>query len=159
MKHAVIIVYDGEYPSIGAQQAAAAAIAQYGFIHDLEKVEMYVLDESAIVTAIAGAAIKAAAVQEETNEEWAIRIVYTEFKDSLISADFEEFTTSLAVKLAVELASNSDLVRAVRILAKEGAEQAISDEVKIKYGLTQRVFQSIRRTLNLVCQGRHIIFR
>jgi hypothetical protein len=51
------------------------------------------------------------------------------------------------------------LVKAVRILAKEGAEQAISDEVKIKYGLTQRVFQSIRRTLNLVCQGRHIIFR
>ena len=159
MKHAVIIVYDGEYPSMGAQQASAAAIAQYGFIHDLEKVEMYVLDESAIVTAIAGAAIKAAAVQEETNEEWAIRIVYAEFKDSLMAADFEEFTTSLAVKLAMEMANDSDLVKAVRILTKEGAEQAISDEIKIKYGFTQRVFQSIRRTLNLVCQGRHLIFR
>lgn len=160
MKRALIIVYDGLYPALHIQKAAAETLASYGIIEDLDKIEIYAMDEESIVQAIAAKAIADANNQIVPKpEDWAADVMFKQFKEAILSADYEEFATALAIKLAIEMANDTDLVKAVRILAKEETENIMSDEIKSRYGLSKRIFQSIRRTLNLVCQGRHIIIR
>ena len=160
MKHALIILYDGVFPEKRIQKTTASVLADYGVIHDLDSISIYVMDETAILQAMLSNAVGST---QNTNipdpKEWAASVLFDQFKEAIIATNYEEFSTALAIKLAIELEKNTDLVKAVKILAKEETESALSDEVKSRYGLCKNVFQIIRRDLYLVCQGRHVIIR
>lgn len=169
MKKAVIIVYDGKNPPLQAQKDAAKKLAQYGLIDDLENIEVYVLDEAAIaspmemVIAIAEKAIGNADhsnVVFEKPEEWAAKMVINDFSEALSTKDYDAFNAALSVRLSSELMrgfEKADFIRAIRILTKEHAENNITDAQRVY--LDDRVFQIMRRSFYLVCQGRHIVFR
>lgn len=162
MKQVVIIVYDGKNPSLQAQKDTAGMLAQYGLIDDLEHVEVYVLDEAEMVAAIAGKAINNASnhVVFEKPEEWAAKIVINDFSEALSTKDYDAFNAALSVRLSSELMrgfEKADFIKAIRILTKEHAENNITDAQRAC--LDDRVFQIMRRSFYLVCQGRHIVFR
>ena len=162
MKQAVIIVYDGKNPPLQAQKDAAKMLAQYGLIDNLENVEVYVLDEAAIVAAIAGKAIGSADhsnVVFEKPEEWAAKIMINDFLEAVTSKDYDTFSVALSIRLSSELIRRpeTDFMKAVRILTKEHAENNISESQR-NY-LDDRIFQIMRRSFYLVCQGRHIVFQ
>lgn len=163
MKHAVIIVFDGVAPPLEAQKATASTLAEYGVIHDLENVEVYVLDETAIVSAIAAKAIVDAKEAENAVSELekAIIVIYDEYKDYILSGDLDGFNTALSCKIALEIATNnnSEFIRAIRILSKDEIEKQVTKAMKVKYHLNQKIFATIRRVFYLVCQGRHIVFQ
>ena len=161
MKQAVIIVYDGKNPPLQAQKDAAGMLAQYGLIDNLENVEVYVLDEADMVAAIAAKAINNASnhIVFEKPEEWAAKMVINDFSEALSTKDYDAFNAALSVRLSSELmrGSETDFIRAIRILNKEHAENNITDAQRTC--LDDRVFQIMRRSFYLVCQGRHIVFR
>ena len=160
MKCAVLIVYDGTTPPLQAQRDAAQAIAQYGCIADLEKIDVYVLNQMEILSAILGKAIPVDKVQSfEKPEEWAAKIVINDFSEALSAKDYDTFSVALSVRLSSELmrGSETDFIRAIRILNKEHAENNITDAQRAC--LDDRMFQIMRRSFYLVCQGRHIVFR
>lgn len=161
MKHAVIIVYDGTRPPVQAQKDAAAALAQYGIISDLDRISVYVLDEAAILQAVAGKAISdtTETVKFEKPEQWAAKLIVADFNEALVSKDYDSFNAAISMRLSTELSRfpETDFVKAIKILSSENSESNIGDEfVNI---LDNRVFAIIRRSFYLVCQGRHIIFR
>lgn len=166
MKRAVIIVYDGKNPPLQAQKDAAGMLAQYGLIDNLENVEVYVLDEAEMVAAIAGKALSDKGLVSNHNnivfekpEEWAAKMVINDFSEALSTKDYDTFSVALSVRLSSELmrGSETDFIRAIRILNKEHAENNITDVQRAC--LDDRVFQIMRRSFYLVCQGRHIVFR
>lgn len=161
MKHAVIIVYDGARPPLQAQKDAAAALAQYGIISDLDKINVYVLDEAAILQAITRKAIADTSepVKFEKPEQWAAKLIVTDFNEALMSKDYDSFNAAISMRLSTELSRfpETDFVKAIKILSAENSESNIGDEfVNI---LDKRVFAIIRRSFYLVCQGRHIMFQ
>lgn len=161
MKHAVIIVYDGTTPPAQAVKDATAAIAQYGVISDLDKLNVYVLDEAAILQAITAKAIagKSERVEFEKPEHWAARLIVSDFNEALMSKDYDSFNAAISMRLSTEMSRipETDFVKAIKILSAENSETNIGEE----YGniLDGRIFAIIRRSFYLVCQGRHIIFR
>lgn len=161
MKRAVIIVYDGKNPPLQAQKDAAGMLAQYGLIDNLENVEVYVLNEAEIVAAIAGKALgdNHNNIVFEKPEEWAAKMVINDFSEALSTKDYDTFSVALSVRLSSELmrGSETDFIRAIRILNKEHAENNITDAQRAC--LDDRMFQIMRRSFYLVCQGRHIVFR
>ena len=161
MKQIVIIVYDGKNPPLQAQKDAAGMLAQYGLIDNLENVEVYVLDEAEMVAAIAGKALGGNHnnIVFEKPEEWAAKIVINDFSEALSAKDYDTFSVALSVRLSSELirGPETDFIRAIRILNKEHAENNITDAQRAC--LDDRVFQIMRRSFYLVCQGRHIVFR
>ena len=161
MKRVVIIVYDGKNPPLQAQKDAAGMLAQYGLIDNLENVEVYVLNEAEIVAAIAGKALgdNHNNIVFEKPEEWAAKMVINDFSEALSAKDYDTFSVALSVRLSSELmrGSETDFIRAIRILNKEHAENNITDAQRAC--LDDRVFQIMRRSFYLVCQGRHIVFR
>lgn len=161
MKHIVIIVYDGKNPPLQAQKDAAGMLAQYGLIDNLENVEVYVLDEAEMVAAIAGKALGGnhSNVVFEKPEEWAAKMVINDFSEALSTKDYDTFSVALSVRLSSELirGPETDFIRAIRILNKEHAENNITDAQRAC--LDDRMFQIMRRSFYLVCQGRHIVFR
>lgn len=161
MKQAVIIVYDGKTPSVRAQRDSARILAQYGLIDDLEKVEVYVLDEAEIVAAIAAKAIceEGNAVDcPKTPEDWAADVIFVDFEELLIQKDYDSFNSALSLKLSLELTKlpESDFIKAVRILTRPHAEDNIIEHREV---FDNRILQIMRRSFYLVCQGRHIVFR
>lgn len=160
MKCAVLIVYDGTTPPLQAQRDAAQAIAQYGCIADLEKIDVYVLNQMEILSAILGKAIPVDKVQSfEKPEEWAAKIVMNDFEEALIAKDYDSFTAALSVRLSMELIRRpeTNFIKAIRILTKEHAEENL--EASKREILDDRIFQIMRRSFYLVCQGRHIVFQ
>ena len=167
MKQVVIIVYDGKTPPIQAQKDAAGMLAQYGIIDDLEHVEVYVLDETEMVAAIAGKAMSDKGVHPtnhsniifEKPEEWAAKIVINDFKEALTSKDYDTFGVALSIRLSSELMRTPEtrFMKAVRILTKEHSENNLDNDKRAI--LDDRAFQIMRRSFYLVCQGRHIVFQ
>ena len=161
MKQIVIIVYDGKNPPLQAQKDAAGMLAQYGLIDNLENVEVYVLNEAEMVAAIAGKALgdNHNNIVFEKPEEWAAKIVINDFSEALSAKDYDTFSVALSVRLSSELirGPETDFIRAIRILNKEHAENNLTDAQRAC--LDDRVFQIMRRSFYLVCQGRHIVFR
>jgi hypothetical protein len=161
MKRIVIIVYDGKNPPPQAQKDAAGMLAQYGLIDNLENVEVYVLDEAEMVAAIAGKALSGNHnnIVFEKPEEWAAKMVINDFLEALSTKDYDTFSVALSIRLSSELmrGPETDFMRAIRILTKEHAENNITDAQRAC--LDDRVFQIMRRSFYLVCQGRHIVFR
>ena len=166
MKRVVIIVYDGKNPPLQAQKDAAGMLAQYGLIDNLENVEVYVLDEAEMVAAIAGKALSDKGLVSNHNnivfekpEEWAAKIVINDFSEALSAKDYDTFSVALSVRLSSELirGPETDFIKAIRILNKEHAENNLTDAQRVY--LDDRMFQIMRRSFYLVCQGRHIVFR
>ena len=160
MKCAVIIVYEGTAPSVQAQRDAIQGIAQYGNISDLENIDVYTLNEAEILSAIVAKAVPVDDVQTfEKPEEWAAKIVINDFLEAVTSKDYDTFSVALSIRLSSELIRRpeTDFMKAVRILTKEHAENNISESQR-NY-LDDRMFQIMRRSFYLVCQGRHIVFQ
>lgn len=160
MKCAVIIVYEGSTPSLQAQKDAVQAIAQYGNISDIEKIDVYTLNEAEILSAIVGKAIPANDVQTfERPEEWAAKIIINDFLEAVSSKDYDTFGVALSIRLSSEFlrSPESDFIKAVRVLNKEHAERYITESQR-NY-LDDRIFQILRRSFYMVCQGRHITFQ
>lgn len=159
-KYAIVLVYDGREPSRDALLSAVAAIAEYQVFDDPKQAQPVVMSEGELVAAIAAKAISDFGIPTApTPEEWAAGVIYEQFKDALASADYQDFSAMLAVRLSMQYMNETDLVKAVRILSNEESEAKISNEVKAAYKLSQETFRTIRRTHQLVCQGRHIIIR
>ena len=156
MKCAVIIVYDGNIPSALAQKAAAAAIAEYGYMHDTEHVSVYTMDEASILAALINRTIPAQQPEQSLDEESSVEVIFEIAKDSLVNKNLSEFGTILLNALTEK--SNTNIVNAVEILSKEGAESRVSAKVRRQYYMTPQVFETIKLIHN-ICQGRHIVFR
>ena len=156
MKCAVIIVYDGNIPSALAQKAAAAAIAEYGYMHDTERVSVYTMDEASILAALINRTIPAQQPEQSLDEESSVEVIFEIAKDSLVNKNLSEFGTILLNALTEK--GNTNVVNAVEILSKEGAESRISAKVRRQYYMTPQVFETIKLIHN-ICQGRHIVFR
>ena len=162
MKRAVIIVYDGKVPPIQAQKNTAEILAQYGLVDNLEKVEVYTLDEADIVTAMVEKAIrcdKKKCIEFEKPEEWAAEIIIDMFKESLLDKAGDTFGITLSLKFSSEAFGNSDtnFMRAMRILSQEHAEDNITD--KQRQYLDNRAFQIMRQVFYLACQKQSIVFQ
>ena len=54
---------------------------------------------------------------------------------------------------------NNEFVEAVKTIAEEGSEVHLSPSFLFNHGLSNRIIQIIRRTRDVVCQGRHIIIQ
>ena len=162
MKKALIIVYDGKTPPVQAQKNAAEILAQYGLINSLEKIDIYTLDEADIVTAMVEKAMtggKKEFVEFEKPEEWAAKIIIDMFKESLLDKAGDTFGIVLSLKLSSDVFGNtdSDFMKAMRILTQEHAEDNITDKQR-KY-LDDKAFQVMRQVFYLVCQKQSIVFR
>lgn len=159
-KFAIVLIYDGNEPSRDALLSAIAAMAEYGIFNNPQEAKPVVMSEGELVGAIAAKAISDFSIPTApTPEEWAIGVIYEQFKETLTNANYHEFSTTLAIKLTLEYMNETDLVKAVRILSHEESEAKISRDVKTAYNLSQAIFEIIRRTHKLVCQGRHLIIR
>lgn len=156
MKCAVIVVYDGNIPSALAQKAAAAAIAEYGYIHDTESVSVYTMDEASILAALINRTIPAQQPEQSLDEESSVEVIFEIAKDSLVNKNLSEFGTILLNALTEK--SNTNVINAVEILSKEGAENRVSAKVRRQYYMTPQVFETIKLIHN-ICQGRRIVFR
>ena len=113
-----------------------------------------------ILSAILGKAIPVDKVQSfEKPEEWAAKIVINDFEEALIAKDYDSFTAALSVRLSMELIRRpeTNFIKAIRILTKEHAEENL--EASKREILDERIFQIMRRSFYLVCQGRHIVFQ
>ena len=162
MKCAVIIVYDGDIPSLQAQKAAATALAEYGCIHNLDNLKVYTLDESGIVSALMRQTIPEQKFEEDTfDEEKSMAVVFGIGKDGLVNKNIIEFQTVLTNALinAVRTNTNPEIVKAVEILSATGAEGRIPAKLRKQYYMDSRVFEAIKFVHNIVCPEHHIIFR
>lgn len=161
MRCAIIIVYDGNVPPVQAQKAAAAALAEYGCIHDLDHLKSYTLDEAGIVAALTHQAIPEQKFNEELfDEEKSMAVVFGIGKDSLVKQSIVSFQQKLydALYNAIQTNTNPEIIRAVEILSSDGAEGRIPAKVRKQYYMDSRVFEAIKFVYGL-CRGHHIIFR
>lgn len=156
MKCAVIIVYDGNIPSPLAQKAAAAAIAEYGYMHNTENISVYTMDEASILAALLNRAIPTEQPEQSLDEESSVEVIFEIAKDSLAKKNLSEFGTILLNALTEK--SNTKVIEAVEILSKEGAENRVSTKIRRQCYMTPQVFETIKLIHN-ICQGRHIVFR
>lgn len=156
MKCAVIIVYDGNIPSALAQKAAAAAIAEYGYMHNTENVSVYTMDEPSILAALINRTIPTSQPEKQLDEESSVEIVFEVAKEPLAQKNLSEFGTILLNALMDK--NNPALIHAVEILSKDGAENRVSTKTRRQYYMTPQVFETIRLIHN-ICQGRRIIFQ
>lgn len=159
-KFAIVLIFDGREPSRDALRESVASLAEYGIFDNPQDAKPIVMSEGELIGAIAAKAVSDFSIPTApTPEEWAIGVIYEQFKETLTNTNYHEFSTTLAIKLALEYMNETDLVKAVRILSHEESEAKISQDVKTAYNLSQAIFKIIRRTHQLVCQGRHIIIR
>ena len=159
-KFAIVLIYDGVEPSRDALLSGVAALAEYGIFYNPQEAKPVVMSEGELIGAIAAKAVSDFSIPTApTPEEWAVGVIYEQFKEALLNANYQEFSTALAIKLALEYMNETDLVKAIRVLSREESEAKISQDVKTAYHLSQETFKIIRRTHQLVCQGRHIIIR
>ena len=159
-KFAIVLIDDGREPSREALLSGIASLAEYGVFDNPQEAKPVVMSEGELVGAIAAKAISDFGIPAApTAEEWAVGVIYEQFKDFLNGEDYRDFPAALAARLSMEYMNETDLVKAVRILSKEESEARIADSVRTAYHLSQETFRAIRRTHQLVCQGRHIIIR
>lgn len=156
MKCAVIIVYDGNIPSALAQKAAAAAIAEYGYMHNTENVSVYTMDEPSILAALINRTIPTPQPEQPLDEESSVKVIFEIAKEYLAHQNLSELGTILLNALTEK--GNTNIVNAVEILSKEGAESRVSAKMRKQYYMTPQVFETIKLIHN-ICQGRRIVFQ
>lgn len=155
MKCAVVIVYTGMMPVLAAQKAAVAAIAEYGCMSDTSNIDVYALDENAIVQAIAGKAIIShedfAQLSQQMDEEAAIKVIFEICKDPLLTKDYGKLGAILSYSLskAIMNSTNPDLIKSVQILSSDGIEKRISQTLQRQYHFNKSVLETIKWISNL----------
>lgn len=159
-KFAIVLIYDGTEPSRDALLSAVSALAEYGMFENPQEAKPIVMNEAELIGAIAAKAVSDFNTPiMPTKEDWAADVIFQNFRWALAESNIEELAISLSTRLTLEWYNNTDLVKAAKILRDPDAENHVSEEVKTRYNMSQKVFQTIRRTVELVCQGRHLIIR
>jgi hypothetical protein len=164
MKRAIIILYDGTEANPGILAKLIADLHEYGFISDPDsKPSAYTLDENDIAQAIAGKVLTKLDITNPMGNRYeaALAIVCKPFMSYIKEGELETFAIELTTTLQYNMGNkvNTEFVDAVKTIAEEGSEVNISPTFLFNHGLSNRVIQIIRRTRDVVCQGRHIIIQ
>lgn len=163
MKRAIVITYDGHEANAHVLSALIASLHEYGVISNPDiKPEAYTLDENEIAQAIAGRVLTLDTTNPTNNKyEAALAIVCKPFMSYIKDGELETFAIELTTTLQYNMGNkvNTEFVDAVKTIAEEGSEAHLSPTFLFNHGLSNRVIQIIRRTRDVVCQGRHIIIQ
>ena len=164
MNRAIVILYDGKEANAGMLSKLIADLHEYGFISNSDiKPNAHTLDESDIVQTIAGKVLMRADAGHPTENKYetALAIVCKPFLSYVKEGELETFAIELTTTLQYNMANNvnTEFVEAVRTIAEEGSEVHLSPSFLFNHGLSNRIIQIIRRTRDVVCQGRHIIIQ
>ena len=164
MKRAIVIIYDGFEANAGVLSTLIASLHEYGVISNPDiNPEAYTLDESEIAQAIAGRVLTKLDTANPTNNKYetALAIVCKPFMSYIKDGELETFAIELTTTLQYNIGNkvNSEFVDAVKLIAEEGSEVHLSPTFLFNHGLSNRIIQIIRRTKDVVCQGRHIIIQ
>lgn len=163
MKRAIVITYDGHEANAHVLSALIASLHEYGAISNPDiKPEAYTLDEGEIAQAIAGRVLKLDTTNPMDNKyETALAIVCKPFMSYIKEGELETFAIELTTTLQYNMGNkvNHEFVDAVKMIAEEGSEAHLSPTFLFNHGLSNRIIQIIRRTRDVVCQGRHIIIQ
>ena len=164
MKRAIIILYDGNEANAGILSKMIADLHEYGFISNPDlKPNAYTLDENDLTQAIAGKVLVRTNTEHltENKYETALAIVCKPYMSYIKEGELETFAIELTTTLQYNMANkiNNEFVEAVKTIAEEGSEVHLSPSFLFNHGLSNRIIQIIRRTRDVVCQGRHIIIQ
>lgn len=163
MKRAIVIIYDGFEANAGVLSTLIASLHEYGVISNPDiNPEAYTLDEKEIAQAIAGRMTKLDTADLMDNKyEAALAIVCKPFMSYIKEGELETFAIELTTTLQYNMGNkvNHEFVDAVKMIAEEGSEAHLSPTFLFNHGLSNKVIQIIRRTRDVVCQGRHIIIQ
>jgi hypothetical protein len=164
MKRAIVILYDGIEANPGILAKLIANLQEYGFISNPDiKPNAYTLDEEEIAQAICGKVLMKTGIGHltENKYETALAIVCKPFMSYITKGELEDFAIELTTTLQYNMANkvNNDFVEAVKTVAEESSEAHLSPSFLFNHGLSNKIIQIIRRTRDVVCQGRHIIIQ
>ena len=70
-----------------------------------------------------------------------------------------DYTNYMFDAMYLSVYDRETLHKTLKMIAEEGSEAHISPTFLFNHGLSNRVIQIIRRTRDVVCQGRHIIIQ
>ena len=164
MKKAIVIIYDGITASMPVVSELINTLSAYQVITNPDvKPEVYTLDDNEIAQAIVA---KAVAPQCDANHpsnryENAVLIVCEPFMDYIKNGDHEAFTIELAnaIRSNLSKAANTRFNEAVKIVAEDGSETHLTPAFMYNHNLSSRIIKIIRKTRDIVCQGRHVIIQ
>ena len=164
MKRAIVIIYDGFEANAGVLSTLIASLHEYGVISNPDiKPEVYTLDEGEIAQAIAGRVLTKLDTTNPMDNKYeaALAIVCKPFMSHIKDGELETFAIELTTTLQYNMGNkvNHEFVDAVKTIAEEGSEAHLSPTFLFNHGLSNKVIQIIRRTRDVVCQGRHIIIQ
>ena len=165
MKRAIIILYNGSEITPSAQNAIGNILHEYGLIDNPDSpVDFYSMTEGEIVQAIVSKVVAVIDNNSQSDKyEHAISIVCEPFMKRIKDGDLDAFTIELTNTLRDCINDSNERSTkfrdAVKIIAEDGSEAHLSSSFMFNHGLSNRIIQIIRRTRDVVCQGRHIIIQ
>lgn len=165
MKRAIIIMYEGGEPAPHVLATLIASLCEYGVIHDPDhKPDAFVMDEKDIAQALVhkGLASSVDGASHDVNKyEEALAVICEPFMNRIKEGDLETFAIELTNAMQYNMANGDSpkFTNAVKIIAEEGSEVNLSPSFLFNHGLSNKIVQIIRRTRDVVCQGRHIIIQ
>lgn len=165
MKRSIIIMYEGGEPAPHVLATLIASLCEYGVIQDPDhKPDAFVLDEKDIAQALVykGLVSSVDDTSHDVNKyEIALATICEPFMSYIKQGDMEAFAIELTNAIQYNFANNTSpkFTNAVNIIAEEGSEAHFSPSFMFNHGLPNKVIQIIRKTRDVVCQGRHIIIQ
>lgn len=164
MKRAIVVLYGGGEMTSSVRDAIGTSLHEYGLIDNPDSpIEFYTLTEAEIIQSIVSKTVTVASNEshDENKYERAMSVICKPFMETIKKGDIEGFTIELTNTMQHNLSASPDdpFNVAVKIIAEEGSEAHISSAFMYHHGLSNRVVQIIRRTRDIVCQGRHIIIQ
>lgn len=161
---AIVILYDGLAPSERVMKSLNITLAESGCLRDIQSVKMYTLNEQEIIANVAVARIPTTVKlsgNDATNvslEAQAVLKIANKYKNLIADKDLKTFETTLLMDICTAKIHNTDteLLRAVEILAKPGIAEHLRFEKTEDLVLWTRILEVIRKVFRFVCQGQNV---
>lgn len=159
-KVALVIVYEGTEPSVLEKQAMLTAIAGSVDLDKSPEPDVYFLNGSELAAVAAGNVAcrhDEFELQKASPYEQAITCIARACKDSIRSG-LSTFAGDLAGRYIMACTHQNDphLVKAVQLMAEDGAIDKIPLGVRRKYGIGSPEIKAIREMYLATCAG-HIV--
>lgn len=149
-KFAIVILYEGEKPSVRAMDAFHSTLCSSSIVHDIESIEMYDMSEKEIVASIAARPFctsKTAEQVKSTPEQEAVITISKRFGQAILDRNPWELYRQMydAAYKSVHTEADETLNRAIIILASRNVLASLSFDNENDVKTWKEVIEVIRK--------------